>query len=925
MRSPDAKAYNGSEHIRFPDQAYQILNIMRRGAFYAEQASRLTTNQSVVFAPLTSPPPGVDAAGWAAFRTAALNTPAVLDNVLVRLADPPLASPDCAGVFPSLSAGKHLYLCRAGDLPFAPLRHWGQNSNNCYLRRGYVFGGADQNPTQGGQIVPFFQGLPSNFTGAVLGLWATWPDDANEDTQLWFRPSNSLLSSDIKGAIEEGSADVIEGFLLLDVCMVDFFLGGDCLNDASEIANEIDLARLIDQQVGSAELDTYGQLTLGSNDWPFTALGVSLPGLWHFININVGADGNFNRPPGIKLTAASPSGGFNPDAVDLAVISAGDLFGVTVQPDRSAGVQNYAQFDDANGRSTSDWINAAVGHTEFSPLDNLARYGWLSYTQPLTAPAFGGPGPHGGGAGANGLGWILHAIGDAMCPHHTIGSLGWGHPLWEKYAGDAWEGTLNVAAFQEESLLTHYPDMVRALGYAYQWWTFINSAKGSSTVANAAYGKLITGLATETFQSPFAQTPGRAFKSGVTLDYVLDKTDQRVSAQYGNCAPGQTGDCEVVELRDRMLRTIGASIAFLVQATATPLPANPPSPCACPAGTARSGQTFTGINVNAPNGTCKPCGTDAFKDLPNLLDGRCVAICPEDKPTVQNGVCVAVGACPVNTPFVKNGVCVAGCCPTDPTCPAATPVRENGVCGTCSTPFFANYRECLAACPAGQVPSADGTKFCVPTSSPNTQGLSGACSSKILPAGSDACVARAGMCTVNSDCCSKNCRLADGICRGRPGESCEINNDCLSGVCSGGICATGQAGSRCQTTADCGGTCLATGACDGNGAQCSTDTDCTSCNCVFVCSFSLGGGPCQTDQNCITGQCTAGVCNLGTGGTCQATAQCITGDSCLNGQCCAGEGQGCMTSTECCAGLCVEGPGTQDTGFGVCSSVSPPG
>jgi hypothetical protein len=74
-----------------------------------------------------------------------------------------------------------------------------------------------------------------------------------------------------------------------------------------------------------------------------------------------------------------------------------------------------------------------MGHVEFEPLDNLARFGWQSF---LTALPTGGgsSGSQGGGAGANGLGWVLHAIGDAMCPQHTIGSLGWGHALWEKYS-----------------------------------------------------------------------------------------------------------------------------------------------------------------------------------------------------------------------------------------------------------------------------------------------------------------------------------------------------------------------------------------------------------------------------------------------------------------------------------------------------------
>src|SRR5262245_25821691 len=59
-----AMANYGSEHIRFPDQAYQILNVMRRGAFYAEKARRLSPDPSAVFPPLTTAPAGADPATW---------------------------------------------------------------------------------------------------------------------------------------------------------------------------------------------------------------------------------------------------------------------------------------------------------------------------------------------------------------------------------------------------------------------------------------------------------------------------------------------------------------------------------------------------------------------------------------------------------------------------------------------------------------------------------------------------------------------------------------------------------------------------------------------------------------------------------------------------------------------------------------------
>jgi hypothetical protein len=50
------------------------------------------------------------------------------------------------------------------------------------------------------------------------------------------------------------------------------------------------------------------------------------------------------------------------------------------------------------------------------------------------------------GAGAKGVGYALHAIGDAACPQHTISAAGWGHAIYEGYAQDFWEGSDGLAA-----------------------------------------------------------------------------------------------------------------------------------------------------------------------------------------------------------------------------------------------------------------------------------------------------------------------------------------------------------------------------------------------------------------------------------------------------------------------------------------------
>jgi hypothetical protein len=531
----------------------------------------------------------------------------------------------------------------------------------------------------------------------------------------------------------------------------------------------------------------------------------------------------------------------------------------------------------------------------------------------VTASAPGGSGTTGGGAGANGLGWVLHAIGDAMCPHHTIGALGWGHALFERYSGFAWQGDPNEAAFQEENLETHYPDLVKALGYAFQWWKFLDD--GQKQTGQLPIEGFIEALAKDTFKDPFS-TVGRAFKDGVSLDYAVGSSDiSKVLDAYGT---------EQAALRDRMLRTIGATAAFLVKAADfVPDLSGVSSPCSCETGKARSGMDFSGRPMINPTGECISCGTGAFAALPDWLDGKCVAVCPPEKPKADDlGRCVAADVCPPDAPFKKNGVCVAGCCPVDPTCPAGAPVRENGICSVCSTPLVANYRECVGACPFGQVVDESSHSICgppAPASSPKTCGGGGA--SNVLS--SDTCVARAGFCATNADCCSGDCQPLDHVCRGSAGETCQVDNDCATRRCieSDGIksCALGTPTNDCALSTDCGSA-ICTGLCsDNTSQQCTKDSDCASCECTGrKCQASQVGGTCFKNLDCASGDCLQGICAGAPGDACSVPTDCVSG-SC-SGFCSDNTLQACTKDSNCTSGQCTGRKCHASPGGGTCAT-----
>jgi hypothetical protein len=913
-----AHAYNGTEHIRFPDQAYQILNIMRRGAYFAETANRQLPSTAVPFAPLSTAPPGVDATRWQTFRAKALAAPARLDNVLVRLADPQLPATDCAGAYPTLAANQHLAVCRAGEISFPPRRGWGSNKNECFFRGGYEPGGSDQNTSPlGDSIAPFFSGLPTNYTGSVLGLWATAPDDEQPDLRVWLRPTNFLFGSTLRAIVNDVSDGVLLVVFAPFVCLGELIFSGgndNCIDDASTFSHEVDPVVRAEELEGVAELYTAGQFTRDSTQWPMSILGISLPGLWHFANVG-NTSGQFYNPPGIRVSSGGPQTSTIPDFIDLATTAGADLFGITVQPDDSAGTSNYAFGDDH--RSLGDWINTSLAHVEFNPLYNLGQYGWNMFTSPVSQKNPGTSGTHGGGAGANGLGWVLHAVGDAMCPHHTIGSLGWGHAPWERYAGMAWEGPRDSAAFKEEDLLQHYPDMVIAMKYAFQWWTFLDDQQ-KANAGQLPVSQFIKAMATETYHRP-TTVEGSVLQSDISTDYrFADDKDSVVRSAYGTHA---------ADLRDMMLESIGASIAFLVK-SADSVPATntlPTSPCVCDKGFARSGQDFAGNQQIAPTGGCIQCGTGVFKNMPNWLDGRCVQVCPADKPTVAGGVCTATGACGPDTPFRRGGACVASCCPKDTTCPAATPFRENGVCkAACGTPFVANYRDCVAACPAGQVPDPNNPYLCGPAPSPKPK----TCDPRSDSVSSACCRAKGAVCMTDADCCSGSCFTTDGLCQGVVGEACATASECTSGNCSNGKCALGTTGQRCapQVPQGCGSQlCPASGKCAAGGAACKQDSDCGGPpDCVFVCQAGQSGNVCVANSDCTSQDCQSGKCKGAPQESCQTTADCSGTAATVQcndkNKCCLLSGLTCNANEDCCSNACTLKAGNT---FKTCSIIIP--
>jgi len=135
-------------------------------------------------------------------------------------------------------------------------------------------------------------------------------------------------------------------------------------------------------------------------------------------------------------------------------------------------------------------------------------------------------------------------------------------------------------------------------------------------------------------------------------------------------------------------------------------------------------------------------------------------------------------------------------------------------------------------------------------------------------------------CTSTSDCNSDRLICTqEGKCKIINGDTCETDDQCASGICSGFVCVsgTGITGTNCITRG--------TGACSA-GEICDT----TSGKCL-----SGYGNPCLLASDCAFAK---SVCVQITGGTG------FTGPT-GPGICLGGSGAGCNTGTDCVSGSCV--------------------
>jgi hypothetical protein len=384
---------------------------------------------------------------------------------------------------------------------------------------------------------------PSDHTGEVLGYWATGPDDDGSVTALGFKPTSAAGLGKTVNELNE-ALETVGGALLAPLaCAISFFRSGDldCLDDAKSLADDV---------IPLEELTGLMPVIGAVRD------ADALAGLWHFQDLVEDAHSPCDDQRGILYEDAGPQR--VPDALDLSFVILGDLSGLTLNFDESTGPQRFNITNPGDGDQAScerdrvDWEFTTLGHTDFSPLDNLALYGWNRFA---TEPSFQ----------AEDLGWPLHAIGDAVAPHHVAGTTGWGHRPFEDSASVFWRKIIYIEPpIGGDTRRLQYEQLRTILAWSFYYTQVLDELRAErptgTVLQSVPVRALVTRVGSDTLArstDPDSGAPEFPFDPTISVPYVVDgMAGQLLTAVYGDEGSIQ-GTRELVE------RGAGASAAFL--------------------------------------------------------------------------------------------------------------------------------------------------------------------------------------------------------------------------------------------------------------------------------------------------------------------------------------------------------------------------
>lgn len=232
----------------------------------------------------------------------------------------------------------------------------------------------------------------------------------------------------------------------------------------------------------------------------------------------------FDVKPGKFMQRAGPSG--VPDTTEDLVTILVDLGGIHVNHAEAQAPKNDQTILGASGaigsdfhrnstaRTSSQWQTPTIPHLQLTAVDNLAMFGYLE------AKANKGTRLE-----AKGLGWPLHAIGDASVPMHAVGASGYGHRPYEDAVAmvfDQLVGSGSTAASGS------------AIGQVVQrgakWRKFIQDWRAQHATSEVPVRDLVTTVAATTRAKASAQPA--VLEAAASIVYIVD--EDGATAAYDN-------------------------------------------------------------------------------------------------------------------------------------------------------------------------------------------------------------------------------------------------------------------------------------------------------------------------------------------------------------------------------------------------------
>ncbi|MBX3227888.1 MAG: hypothetical protein KIT84_23035 [Labilithrix sp.] len=477
--------------------------------------------------------------------------------------------------------------------------------------------------------------------GDVLGWHAASVDWRIADSSMWVRPTNTgmfgLLQEAQSRAFEYAGGALVFPFL----CLYNLFTGRSCsMADAQNIASSVNVLELVQGLVpGVGPIDA--------------AVNV---GMWHFVDVEA-TQNRFNDTRGLFYENAGPN---FPGAFDVAIMVATDIAGLTLHPFASEGVKRYGAYD-RRSRNGFQWQAHNVGHTEFSPVSNLANHGWNTFA----------------GIDAAALGWPLHAIGDSAAPHHVTGTTSWGHRSFEDAVEQLGEGLLprptSTEAFGavRDRVLRSAFEHVRDLN--------ANSISIPSFVINEA--RVTRDLA--------RNDDDWIFKDSTSVEYLTPLLQQHSIDAYKD---------HPEKLRPFVEHAVANTIAFLIVASERMRPNEPAFEASTLCG---ENQYFTGRGSGCAEGIAPGLGQQSMplglRAVSCVAAGQSCLVTSDccDGTTCNGSSSTGYGRCeaPPPPPPPPPPTCVHGSCTSNSNCiPGSGVCGADGCCqapvcshGTCST------------------------------------------------------------------------------------------------------------------------------------------------------------------------------------------------------------------------------------------------